>query len=87
MSNRPPLRIPTVIMSGRESPKFSACVIPGKSKDQNDAANMIPADAANIPSSQFLFTFLNKKTILEPKAVISHVKRVAKNAWIMGLSV
>ena len=44
-------------MSGRESPKFSACVIPGKSKDQNDAANMIPADAANIPSSQFYLLF------------------------------
>ena len=59
--------------------KFSDSIIAGFNKEKNEAEIITPADTPSIASNTFLFTFLKKKTIDDPKVVIKKVKKVAKN--------
>ena len=54
--------------------------IAGAKSDQKDAAIITPALKPNMVFNTFLFTFLKKQTVSEPKAVIPHVNSVASNA-------
>ena len=60
--------------------KSFAISIAGFNKEKKDAANIIPADRANIASKILLLTDLKKNTKLEPKTVIRNVKTPANKA-------
>jgi hypothetical protein len=54
--------------------------------DQQLAAIITPAANPSMPSSNFLFMVLKKKTIPAPRAVTNQVNMVAVNACQIGLS-
>ena len=58
--------------------------IDGASKEKKLAAIITPEDKLNIESKTFLFTFLKKNTIADPKRVINQVNKVAKKAINIG---
>lgn len=63
-----------------------AISIAGLSSEKIEAANIIPADNANIASKILLLTDLKKNTKLDPKTVIRKVNNPAKSAWYIGLN-
>ena len=61
-----------------------AILIEGLRREKNDAANIIPADKESKESIIFLFTFLKKTTIADPKDVILQQKNPAISAKYIG---
>ena len=82
--NRPPTRKPTTAGNHDGSGPPSDISIAGASSDQKLAAIMMPAAKPSMAFSTRLLTVLKKNTPAAPRAVIAHVKHVARSAARTG---
>src|SRR5699024_7137861 len=82
----PPAKKPIVTGAQVGNTLFSAYSSAGASKDQKEAAVIIPAANPCITAKNLSFTSLTKKTTAEPNKVHSHVKIPARNACKTGFN-